>query len=87
MSRYKTISILYAYFRILHQMTLKANQHDRIWFWALESLRLCFGPLNRCSCVLGPKIDLLVFWALKLLCLCFGPLNRFAPAIFGHIAC
>jgi len=35
------------------------NQHEQLWFWALESLPSCFGPLNRC-------VSLLV-WALKLL--------------------
>ena len=29
--------------RILRKMGLMANQHDKIWFWALKSLRLCFG--------------------------------------------
>ena len=38
-------------------MVFIANQQDKLWFWALESQPLCFGPLNHCTA--------LVFWALN----------------------
>ena len=56
MYRYKTFLYCTPTSRILHQMALKANQYDRIWFLALELLHSCFGPLNRCAhAIFGPK--------------------------------
>ena len=75
MYRYKTFLYCTPTSRILRQMALEAKLYARIWFWALESLRLCFWPLNCCA--------VLMLCAHKLLRLCFGPLNRFTHAIFG----